>query len=305
MTAAAAQAAAQQLRTALLDNGVQRVSIELQPGVGPKADPWGVAPFVRGLGHHIASYPTQGATPGLGVVKGGRKGASPLQGPLANCYGGFDLTARIITLGWANHPGAGGPWSVPGWGTVPLDNGRPYILGWEFEGGYLEYTDEMHDFMARCGAGTLEWLGWLNGREPAPLECFGEHKDPWAPGRKIDRIGYTAKSGRARIAAVRGKKPTQSEEDDSMKFKAFRSDPKNGGTGAIALAAFGIWYLVPNPDYYNLLISDEVCTPYRNVAPNVFDYYRVLYQLSEINDTEMAAVLSKLSADEAARAAAS
>jgi hypothetical protein len=213
VTVTAARTAAEQLRVALLDNGVRRVSIELQPGVGPKSDAWGVAPFVRGMGHHIASYPSQGDTPGLGVVKGGRKGVSPLQGPLANCYGGFDLTARIITMGWANHPGEGGPWTAPGWGTVPRDNGRPYVLGWEFEGGYLEYTDEMHDFMARCGAGTLDWLGWLNGREPAPLECWGEHKDPWAPGRKVDRIGYTAASGRARIATVRG---ANSQEDNDM-----------------------------------------------------------------------------------------
>lgn len=202
MTVAAAQAAAASLRDALQDYGV-RTSIELQPGVGPKTDPWGPAPFVRNLAHHIASYPP--GTPGLAVVKNGRKGTSPLQGPLANCYGGFDLVARIITMGWANHPGAGGPWPVPGWGTVPRDNGRPYALGWEFEGGYLPYTDEMHDFMSRCGAASLDWLGTHNRREPAPLECHDEHKG-WAPGRKPDRIGYITASGRSRIAAVRGVK---------------------------------------------------------------------------------------------------
>lgn len=204
MTLAEAQAAANDLRTALLDNGVRAVSIELQPGVAGSG--WGVAPFKRGLGHHIASRPSQGLTPGLAVVKNGRGGANPLTGPLANGYGGYDLVARIITLGWANHPGAGGPWPVPGWGTIPADNGRPYILGWEFEGGYEPYTDEMHDFMARCGAGTLDWLGTLPGNPgPAPLECWDEHKG-WAGPRKSDRIGYTTASGRARIAAVRDTK---------------------------------------------------------------------------------------------------
>lgn len=214
MTLAEAQAAANELRTALLDNGVQRVSIELQQGVAGSG--WGVAPFKRVVSHHIASYPP--GTPGLAVVKNGR---SDLGGPLANCYGGFDLTARIITLAWANHPGAGGPWSVPGWGTVPKDNGRPYILGWEFEGGYLPYTDEMHDFMARCGAGSLDWLGTRPGNPgPAPVECHDEHKG-WAGPRKPDRVGYTTASGRSRIAAVRGAQPVtriqpHNPSEDSM-----------------------------------------------------------------------------------------
>lgn len=198
MTVSTAQGAANTLREILHGYGV-KTSLELQPGVGPKNDAWGVAPFVRGLGHHIASRPSQGMNPGLGIVK---KGRSDLQGPLCNAYGGYDRIARIITFGWANHPGKGGPWSVPGWGTVPVNNGRPYIFGWEFEGGYEPYTDEMHDFMARCGAATLDWLGEINGR-PAPLECWDEHKG-WAPARKVDRIGYTTASGRARIAAVRG-----------------------------------------------------------------------------------------------------
>lgn len=200
MTLAEAQAAANSLRAALLDNGVRKVSIELQQGVAGSG--WHVDTFVRGLGHHIVSRPSMGLTPGLALCKRGRGAPNPLTGPLCNAYGGFDLVARIITMGWANHPGAGGPWSVPGWGTVPKDDGRPRIFGWEFEGGLEPWTDEMHDFMARCGAGTLDWLG------NAPLECWGEHKT-WAPGRKIDRLGYTTESGRARIAAVRGTK-----EDD-------------------------------------------------------------------------------------------
>ena len=207
MTAAQAHASASKLREALLDNGVRAVSLELQQGVAGSG--WGPSPFRRGMGHHIVSRPP--GTPGLALVKRGRTG---LVGPLANGYGGFDLVARIITMGWANHPGAGGPWSVPGWGTIPVNNGRPYIFGWEFEGGLDPYTDEMHDFMARCGAGTLDWLG------DAPLDCWGEHKT-WAPDRKIDRLGYTTSSGRTRIAAIQGEKiMAQLDKDDYDKIAA-------------------------------------------------------------------------------------
>ena len=191
-----ALAAARDLRTALLDHGVARVSIELQAGRGPAADPWHARTFLGMLSHHIASRPSQGLTPGLALVKQGRAG---LPGPLCNAYGGYDLTARIICLGWANHPGEGGPWTLPA-GTIPADNGRPYLLGWEFEGGYEPYTDEMSGFMARCGAGTLAWLG-------QPVAAHGEHKT-WAPGRKVDRLGYDTNRGRAEITAV------LSEEDD-------------------------------------------------------------------------------------------
>lgn len=204
MTLALAQREAGDLRVALLDNGVRQVSLELQQGVAGSG--WAGGQFRRGLGHHIVSRRSSGLTPGLALVKRGRP---DLGGPLCNGYGGFDLIARIITMGWANHPGAGGPWSVPGWGTIPRNNGRPYIFGWEFEGGLNEadWTDEFHEFMARCGAGTLDWLGG------APLECWDEHKG-WAPARKIDRLHYTTASGRQRIAAVRGTRPPLEEDDD-------------------------------------------------------------------------------------------
>lgn len=226
MSLALAQAAANELRTALLDNGVRAVSIELQQGVAGSG--WHAGTFKRGLGHHIASRPSQGLTPGLGVVKNGRP---DLAGPLCNGYGGYDLVARIITMAWANHPGAGGPWSVPGWGTIPVNNGRPYIFGWEFEGGYEPYTDDMHDFMARCGAGTLDWLGG------APLECWDEHKG-WAGPRKSDRIGYTTASGRARIAAVRGKTgdDLMAVGDDILReVQALRAQLENNTGGDLRL----------------------------------------------------------------------
>lgn len=183
---ASAMADAQSLRVALLDWGVPAVSIELQPGAGGSG--WHTRTFRRVLGHHTVSRPSNGLTPVLGLCKGGR---TDLVGPLCNGYGGYDRVARILCMAWANHPGAGGPWPGPG-GTVPKDNGRPYVFGWEFEGGIEPWTDAMHTFMAQCLGASAQWMG-------QSLECVGEHGDPWAKGRKIDRLGYTAASGRQRI----------------------------------------------------------------------------------------------------------
>lgn len=258
--------AASELRTALLDNGVPKVSIEL------RSDAQGlyrVNRFVRNLSHHIVSTRRAGLTPGLSLVKLGR---SDLSGPLCNGYGGFDLCARIITLGYANHPGLGGPWSVPGWGTVPRDNGRPYIFGWEFEGGlYTEdWPEEMHVFMAQCNAGTLEWLSSLPGNPSslAPLECQGEHKT-WAPGRKVDRLNYTTQSGRLRVAAVRADKtePPQEEgwlmglsDKDQEAIRHALLDPViNGKTLATAVRELHtVWY---EREHDRAGLSDEVRIP--------------------------------------------
>ncbi len=182
-----AMADAQELRTALLDHGVKSASIELQQGRGGSG--WHARRWVGGMGHHIASRRSQGPTPGLNLVKVGR---ADLPGPLCNGYGGFDEIARIICMAWANHPGAGGPWAFPA-GSVPTNNGRPYIFGWEFEGGIEidDFTDSYRLFMARCGAATLQWLG-------QPVEAWIEHKT-WAPTRKVDRLGYTLESARAEI----------------------------------------------------------------------------------------------------------
>ncbi|MCI0679657.1 MAG: hypothetical protein L0Z63_11540 [Actinobacteria bacterium] len=192
---------AQELRAALLDHGVKAVSIELQPGRGGTPNNgWYDTRFVANMGHHIVSYRSQGLTPGLALVK---KGRTDVPGPLCNGYGGFDEVARIICLGWANHPGAGGPYTVPS-GVIPANNGRPYIFGWEHEGGILEsdWGDSFRIFMGRCHAATLDWLG-LDERSHL------EHKT-WAtpPGRKIDRLGYTLEGARAEVVA------NQTKEDD-------------------------------------------------------------------------------------------
>jgi hypothetical protein len=127
----------------------------------------------------------------------------------------MDLIARIICLDWANHPGEGGPWTIEGY-RVPRDGGRPYLFGWEHEGGYSDgvwdayYTNKAtgkrmtyREFMGRCHAGTLRFLG-------RPYTAHGEHST-WADlkqiGRKIDRRGYGHKFGTAAVKGIKELKP--------------------------------------------------------------------------------------------------
>jgi hypothetical protein len=199
-TKASAVAEARELKQALLRAGVPQVSIEVIPGRPSSYGTWNAQFVVSDFAHHIVSrYSPANKTPALGLIKRGR---SDLPGPLANGYGGFDLVARIITLGYANHPGYGGPLRVPSGVAnppsyvIPKDDARRYAFGWEFEGG-LDPADwsrvltnsksgkkmNMHEFMARC----------LNGTQlmyDLPLGAHAEHKT-WAPTRKVDRLGYT------------------------------------------------------------------------------------------------------------------
>lgn len=202
----AAQAAAV-LRDSLMDHGAGKVvspfsgqtggvSIELQVGRGPSSDPWHAKTYVASLNHHTASATISSSrmTPALSVCKNGR---TDLQGPLCNGYGGGDFVYRIITLGWANHPGLGGPATFAGV-TVPQDNGRPYLWGTEWDwDGTSTWPDAYKEWMARCNAGILDWLG-------RPADSQGEHKDPWAPARKIDRNQITRSESIVRTRTVWG-----------------------------------------------------------------------------------------------------
>lgn len=210
---------ARALRKVLLAHGVPEVSIELQEGRPTYgADPWNACQPVASLSHHMASIPTEAnPTPGLWLVKQGR---SDLPGPLANGTAGLDLVYRILCMGYANHPGYGGPWTVSGplgAYTIPKDVARPYAWGTEFEGGYSEavwdreYVNRrtgkrmtFREFMGRVNAGLVEGIWRINGHGKTPTPGMdlsgyhGEHKT-WAPGRKPDRLGYETADGRKEI----------------------------------------------------------------------------------------------------------
>jgi hypothetical protein len=203
MSRATALPEAKRLKQALLDAGVPQVSIELMQGRPAEGDLWNNQFVVSDFAHHTVSrYNPANKTPCLALIKHGR---SDLPGPLCNGYGGFDLVARIITLGYANHPGEGGPMTVPSGVrkpltyTIPRDSARRYAFGWEFEGGLASsdwfriYTNpatgkkmSFHEFMARCLNGTQAMYD-------LPLGAHAEHKT-WAPTRKVDRMGYTKDS---------------------------------------------------------------------------------------------------------------
>lgn len=191
------------LRRVMLANGVPEVQIHLLPGRPVAGDTWDSGFFVADMSHHTVSrYNPSNLTPVLGLCMNGRP-SDGLGGPLCNGYGGWDLCYRIITFGYANHPGAGGPITVPaltaGRFTIPRDSARRYAWGTEFEGG-LSLADwdrkltnprtkdsmTFREFMGRSNAALEEYLQIAN-------HAHMEHST-WT-NRKIDRLGYSASKG--------------------------------------------------------------------------------------------------------------
>ncbi|GAB2762178.1 hypothetical protein [Nocardioides pakistanensis] len=228
---------ARTIREVLLDHGVPEVSIELVPGRPTSGDVWNALDPVAAMSHHIASRPTPAnPVPGLAVVTRGRAG---LDGPLANGTAGVDLVYRIKTLGLANHPGYGGPYTVRGplgAFTIPKDIARPYIWGTEYEGGYDDATwDRVYhnrrtgkamtfrEFMGRANAALVEaiWLPGISSRNlhdriTPGMDLSGYHLEhkTWAPGRKPDRHNYSTGKGRAELR--RYAHQLQDQEDTDM-----------------------------------------------------------------------------------------
>lgn len=236
-----ALARARTVRDILLAHGVPEVSIEVQPGRPTSGDEWNALRPVAVLSHHVASTPTAGnPTPGLALVKRGR---SDLPGPLANGTAGVDLVYRILCLGYANHPGRGGPWTVRGplgAYTIPRDTARPYVWGTEYEGGYTDgvwervYTNRrtglamtFREFMGRANAGLVEAIWHINGHGRTPVAGMdlsgyhGEHKT-WAPDRKPDRRNYTTEAGRAELRRYATTKQPPKEWSDMASKQEIR-----------------------------------------------------------------------------------
>jgi hypothetical protein len=195
---------AKALKAVMLDYGVPEVSIELQTGRPNPYDAWDGLFVVIDMSHHIVSnYNPSNLTPLLWLVKQGR---TSVPGPLANGYGGWDLCYRILCFSYANHPGAGGPMTVPRVGggtyTIPKDSARRYAWGTEYEGGVVEADWDrllrnprngrrmtMREFMGRAGAAIHDHFN-IHG------DAHSEHST-WAPDRKIDRLHYNASEGKA------------------------------------------------------------------------------------------------------------
>lgn len=204
MTYAQSLADARDLKAVMARWGV-RCSIELQGGRG--GDPWATPTKYLRMHHHtVSTYrPGGNMTPVLSLVKTGRP---DVVGPLCNGYGGYDLVYRIITMGLANHPGAGGPIVIDGV-RVPQDSARGPTWGTEWEGGIQtwETIPGMLEFMGRADCALAEWSG-------RPLTSQLEHKT-WAPDRKVDRKDFTRSRGIAlsRTWAAHGGDTHMSAED--------------------------------------------------------------------------------------------
>jgi hypothetical protein len=211
MSRARAVSEAKRLKRIMAKHGVEAV-IDLgigRPNVA--GDDW-YTPKVAIMNHHTAG-PKFGKTPSLTIVKRGRPG---LPGRLANGFGGRDHVYRILTMGLANHPGEGGPLTLAG-KRIPKDSARISVWGTEWEhDGRSKWPPDMIDFMARANAALLEWMD-------RPVEASIEHKT-WAPRRKIDRNGYTAKRGQREIRAVL--KPPKAAISVSKVSKAFTGRAK-------------------------------------------------------------------------------
>jgi hypothetical protein len=195
---------AKALKAVMLDYGVPEVSIELQTGRPNPYDSWDGLFVVIDMSHHIVSnYNSSNLTPLLWLVKQGR---TSVPGPLANGYGGWDLCYRILCFSYANHPGAGGPMTVPRVGggtyTIPKDSARRYAWGTEYEGGVVEADWDrllknprngrrmtMREFMGRAGAAIHDHFN-------ISFSAHAEHST-WAPLRKIDRLRYNKSEGAA------------------------------------------------------------------------------------------------------------
>ncbi len=216
-----ALAQARQLKATLERHGV-RASIELQIGRPWTGDDWYSRKHVL-VNHHTAGA-TSGNTPSLALVKRGR--GTDLPGPLCNGYGGRDGIYRIICMGLANHPGAGGPITLDGF-TIPRDSARISSWGTEWEhDGISPWPDQMREFMGRSNAAICEWLDIPVGRSI-------EHST-WAPRRKIDRNTYSAADGQREITRWAAAGPTK-EDDVSFKdeHKLTKADVAAFGAGTV------------------------------------------------------------------------
>lgn len=227
---------ARRLQKIVQSKGV-KCTIELMVGRPWSGDDWYSKKSVL-MNHHTAG-PSSGLTPSYAIC---RKGRSDVPGPLCNGYGGRDLVFRIVTMGLANHPGAGGPLTVAGV-RMPKDSARIASFGIEWEhNGTSPWPPAMKEFMGKVGAAVIEWMG-------RPVEASIEHSS-WTT-RKIDRNTFSrsGSTGQALIRPYMGTTAPPPSEDfmgyinNQAEFEnamtAWASSPK--GQQYLMNAAAGAW----------------------------------------------------------------
>lgn len=115
------------------------------------------------------------------------------------------------------------------------------------------------------------------------------------PPAKVAKVAARLRAGTAT--------PTPStQEDDDMKLFCFRSDPaqwdstQRVGTGAVALAAPGFWWLVPDMSLLAIYQKRAICGPLQNLPPNEFDHFRDVFLSAEVNDEQIRSIVQGIAA---------
>lgn len=136
--------------------------------------------------HHTASGKDSGNFASEDIVTSGR---SDLPGPLCQFLLGRDGTVKVISSGYSNHAGYGGPRA-----GIPENMGNTYTYGIEAENngvGEPWSATQLNAYYRLCAA-LLDWMGVKDVNR-----VFG-HKE-WAPGRKIDPAGVNMDKFRANV----------------------------------------------------------------------------------------------------------
>lgn len=212
---------AKALKAVMLQFGVPEVSIELLPGRPNSHGVYDAQFTVTNMNHHTVSRFGANLTPVLWLCKNGR---SDLPGPLCNGYGGYDLCYRIITFGYANHPGSGGPLVVPAYSggtfTIPRDSARRYAWGTEWEGGLNEA--DWDRLLTNPRNGRQMTMREFMGRSNAAIRTYNkiihvcEHST-WT-SRKIDRLGYTVAKAEAELQKYRKEGDDMPDREEFQKW---------------------------------------------------------------------------------------
>lgn len=257
--------------------------------------------------HHTGSAKSKSDYATLQVVRDGRPG---LENSLCMYGLGKSGTIYLINDKISWHAGVGS------WNGIADGNGHFAGIEAESSGASGDWTSEQLDAYPRLVASILLETG--RGIDWMPM-----HKEFALPkGRKSDPSGldtnefkkqvdkYLANPGLLGVGGVE-----QDLKDDerqwlsdirvavvgnTRQFEVFREDPAievNGkkGSGAMVLAAPGIWYPIASVAHFSMFITHGLCSPdYTNVTWNVFDLYKGIY-LSAVASVDVSAIAKAVS----------
>lgn len=147
------------------------------------------------IAHHTASGRESGNFASENIVTHGRP---DLSGPLCQFLLGRDGTVKLISAGYSNHAGYGGPR-----GDIPENQGNTYTYGIEAENNGLGEPwskAQLNAYYRLCAA----LLVWMKIKDVSRVFA---HKE-WAFGRKIDPAGINMDQFREQVRKALNHGPT-------------------------------------------------------------------------------------------------